>query len=125
MQPAVQSSLHNAHLANASEPEGLKGDLQLPEGRSELTQEEILGLFKPAEQEIIKHRLHVFSAVAYHIGKDFKMPVELNLPGGGWHWDFNVNKVRVDPSDLLHKPLDFLRFVIAHEGGHRRISRMD
>lgn len=53
------------------------------------------------------------------------MPVELNEPGAGWHWDFDQNVVRIDPKDLLEKPMDYLRFVISHEGGHRRISRTD
>ncbi len=53
------------------------------------------------------------------------MPVELNEPGAGWHWDFKENIIRIDPNDLLEKSIDYLRFVISHEGGHRRISRTD
>lgn len=33
--------------------------------------------------------------------------------------------IRIDPKDLLEKSMDYLRFVISHEGGHRRISRTD
>ncbi|MFZ2300209.1 MAG: hypothetical protein WAW00_03710, partial [Candidatus Moraniibacteriota bacterium] len=85
----------------------------------------ILALFSKKEQKEIKYKQRVLSSLAYFIGKDFEIPVELNEPGSGWHWDFKANKIRIDPKDLLGKPLDYLRFVISHEGGHRRISRTD
>lgn len=82
--------------------------------------EKVLAKFKPAEQEEIKHKQQILSSLAYFIGKDFNIPVELNEPGAGWHWDFEQNKIRIDSKDLLEKPIDYLRFVISHEGGHRR-----
>lgn len=88
-------------------------------------QSEILGQFSPQEQQDIKYRQQVLSSLAYFIGKDFRIPVELNEPGQGWHWDFAENKIRIDPQDLKEKPMDYLRFVISHEGGHRRVSRTD
>lgn len=81
--------------------------------------------FTPQEQRLIESRRKILSSLAYFIGKDFEMPVELNKPGAGWHWDFKENVVRVDPNDLLDKPMDYLRFVTSHEGGHRRISRTE
>lgn len=88
-------------------------------------QTEILGHFSPEQQIEIRHRQQVLSSLAYFIGKDFQIPVELNQPGAGWHWDFGQNKIRIDPQDLVEKPMDYLRFVISHEGGHRRISRTE
>lgn len=88
-------------------------------------QSEILGQFTPEQQQDIRYRQQVLSSLAYFIGKDFRIPVELNEPGQGWHWDFAENKIRIDPKDLIDKPLDYLRFVISHEGGHRRISRTE
>lgn len=88
-------------------------------------QEKILRTFTPEQQSEIKHKQNILSSLAYFIGKDFKMPVELNAPGAGWHWDFENNVIRIDPTDLLERPMDYLRFVISHEGGHRRISRTD
>lgn len=81
--------------------------------------------FTPEQQREIEYKQKVLSSLAYFIGKDYQMPVELNKPGAGWHWDFKENIVRVDPKDLLEKPMDYLRFVISHEGGHRRISRTE
>ncbi len=81
--------------------------------------------FTPEELRTIDSKRKILSSLAYFIGKDFQMPVELNQPGAGWHWDFKANVIRVDPKDLLEKPMDYLRFVISHEGGHRRISRTD
>ena len=88
-------------------------------------EEAILTEFTPEQQAEIKEKQRVLSSLAYFIGKDFKIPVELNEPGAGWHWDFQQNVIRVDPKDLLEKSMDYLRFVISHEGGHRRISRTD
>jgi hypothetical protein len=83
------------------------------------------GEFSDWEKEAIEKKRKLLSTLAYFIGKDFKMPVEINTPGQGWHWDFAQNVVRIDPVDLLEKPIDYLRFVISHEGGHRRISRTE
>src|SRR3989344_5225834 len=88
-------------------------------------EKDVLAEFTPEQQAEIKEKQRVLSSLAYFIGKDFKIPVELNSPGAGWHWDFQENVIRIDPKDLLDKPMDYLRFVISHEGGHRRISRTD
>lgn len=85
----------------------------------------VLAEFTPEQQAEIKQKQQILSSLAYFIGKDFRIPVELNQPGAGWHWDFQENVIRIDPKDLLEKPMDYLRFVISHEGGHRRISRVD
>jgi len=86
--------------------------------------EEILKDFSVEEQREIKKKQEILSSLAFFVGKDFQIPVELNKPGGGWHWDFENNIIRIDPKDLLERPMDYLRFVISHEGGHRRISRV-
>lgn len=86
-------------------------------------QGEILRGFTEEEQQAIQYRQRILSSIAYFIGKDFRIPVELNTPGEGWHWDFEKNKIRMDPKDLLEEPMEKLRFKTAHEGGHRRISR--
>ena len=91
----------------------------------ESSKDEILSGFSESERVEIEKKRKVLSSLAYFIGKDFEIPVELNEPGQGWHWDFKENKIRVDPKDLLEKPMDYLRFVISHEGGHRRISRTE
>jgi len=86
---------------------------------------DVLSEFTPEQQAEIRQKQQTLSSLAYFIGKDFRIPVELNQPGAGWHWDFKENVIRIDPKDLLEKPMDYLRFVISHEGGHRRISRTD
>lgn len=88
-------------------------------------EKDLLAEFTPEQQAEIKQKQQILSSLAHFIGKDFRMPVELNEPGAGWHWDFQENVIRIDPKDLLEKPMDYLRFVISHEGGHRRISRTD
>ncbi len=88
-------------------------------------EKDVLAKFTPEQQAEIKQKQQTLSSLAYFIGKDFRIPVELNQPGAGWHWDFQENVIRIDPKDLLEKPMDYLRFVISHEGGHRRISRTD
>ena len=85
----------------------------------------ILGSFSAEQQVEIQEKMNRLSLIPKFIGQDFDMPVELNKPGEGWHWDFEHNMVRVDPQDLLEKPIEYLKFVMAHEGGHRRVSRTD
>ncbi|MEK7655487.1 MAG: VWA domain-containing protein [Patescibacteria group bacterium] len=88
-------------------------------------EKDVLAKFTPEQQVELLHKQQILSSLAYFIGKDFRIPVELNEAGAGWHWDFQKNVIRIDPKDLLEKPMDYLRFVISHEGGHRRISRTD
>lgn len=87
--------------------------------------EQILKSFSTEEKQEIIQKQELLSVLANFIGRDFSMPVFLNEPGKGWHWNFQENIVKVDPTDLLEKPMDYLRFVICHEGGHRRISRTE
>lgn len=86
---------------------------------------EILARYSPDEQRAIAEKQRLLSSLGFFIGKDFEIPILLNEPGAGWHWNFKDNYIKIDPKDLLEKPLDYLRFVISHEGGHRRISRTD
>ena len=67
--------------------------------------ENILHNFSTEQQEEIEYKRKILSSLAYFIGKDFQIPVELNEPGKGWHWDFKNNIIRVDPKDLLEKPM--------------------
>lgn len=109
------SSLESFAAVKPSKPSGFEGK----------GQDEILTGFSEAERADILHKQKVLSSLGYFIGKDFDMPILLNKPGAGWHWNFKENHIKIDPKDLLEKPLDYLRFVISHEGGHRRISRTD
>lgn len=101
------------------EPEMIYRALDRKKGKDALAE------FSSAQQAEIKQKQQTLSSLAYFIGKDFRIPVELNQSGAGWHWDFQENVIRIDPKDLLEKPMDYLRFIISHEGGHRRISRTD
>lgn len=105
--------------------EGFKQNTETYEALNYNREKAILAQFTPEQQEKIKQKQQTLSSLAYFIGKDFRIPVDLNEPGGGWYWNFKDNEIRVDPKDLLEKPMDYLRFVISHEGGHRRISRTD
>lgn len=86
-------------------------------------QADILKGYSPEQQQDIRYKQKILTSLASFIGKDFGIPVKLNEPGEGWHWNFQDNEIKVDPQDLLEKPLDYLRFVTSHEGSHRRISR--
>ena len=88
-------------------------------------QQEILACFKPQERLRILERLNLLSTTAFFIGKDFQIPIKLNRPGGGWHWDPQTNEILVDPQDLASEPFFKLRSITAHEGAHRRISRIE
>jgi cobalamin biosynthesis protein CobT len=83
---------------------------------------EILEDFTPSERRIIIQRFKSMCEIPGMVGGDFAMPVYLGKPGGGWYWNYKENFVVVDPRDLLDKPPDQSRFIIAHEGSHRKIS---
>lgn len=87
-------------------------------------QENILESFSLDERKIIEERSQTLSPLCLYVARDYDMSIELNKSGNGWHWDFEHNIVRVDAGDLLEKPIDYLRFVIQHEAGHRLISRV-
>jgi hypothetical protein len=105
-----------------NQPKSLAGDFSVV---PEIKQENPETKFTAEQLAEIESKRQILSSLAYFIGKDFDIPVELNKPGAGWHWDFKENKIRIDPKDLLEKPMDYLRFVICHEGGHRRITRAE
>ena len=88
-------------------------------------QERILQHFRKSEQEIIQERVKLLTPLSRLISKDFAIPVLLNAPGRGWFWNAERPEIRVDPKDLLEKPLSYSRFAICHEGAHHRISRLE
>lgn len=85
---------------------------------------DILEYFSPKDQEEIVYKQEVLSSLAYFIGNDIDVAIGLNEPGGGWYWDSEENVIMMDPQDLLEMPMDYLRFTISHEAGHRRITRV-
>ena len=93
-------------------------------------EKEILKNFSPEEAKIIKDRKSVLSALGYFIGKNFSMPIVLGLPSesnpSGWHWGKanGESYIQINAKDLLEKPMDYLRYLISHEGGHERVSRV-
>ncbi len=79
--------------------------------------------FSPKEKDTILSRLAVLTPLCHMVSGDIQMKVEVN-GDAGWHWDFEHNVVRCDPKDLLEKPIDYLRFVMQHEAGHRKVTRV-
>jgi len=102
-----------------------QGEGQAARRWAKLTESQILAQYTPDQKKELGEKRGVLSSLAYFIGKDFTIPVDFNQPKTGWHWDATNNVIRIDPEDVLHKPMDYLRFVIAHEGGHRRITRSE
>ena len=90
-----------------------------------ISEEKILSKFTEEEQKEILRKKEILSPLGFFIAKDFNMVIELNEAGKGWHWDFEKNIIRIDPKTLLEAPIEKLRYLICHEGGHRRISRVD
>ncbi len=100
-------SAMNSH-PERKKPEAVYHALERKKGK------DVLAEFTREQQAEIKQKQQILSSLAYFIGKDFRIPVELNDPGAGWHWDFQENVIRIDPKDLLEKSMDYLRFVISH-----------
>lgn len=91
-----------------------------PEPPPALSQQEILELFDPQAQEIIRSRLEVLSVIPSFLSKNFDLRFELNLPGE--NWCNYPGTILVNPLDLLNQPLDYCRYIAAHEGAHERLD---
>src|SRR3989339_59603 len=96
------------------------------------SEQEILSCFTDEQRKLIKERQRKLSALAYFIGKDFEIPIVLGLPSNkcpsGWMWatkEDGSKFIQMNVFDLILKPMDYLRFVTSHEGGHARISCLD
>lgn len=87
-------------------------------------QEDILSKYTKQQQNILIHTIDMLGVLGKYLSKDFTIPVLFSDPGDGWYWSFKENKIFVDPEDILTKPAAYLRFVIAHEAAHRRITRL-
>ena len=92
-----------------------------------LNKQEVTNLnsFSQAEQEVIIKKRNTLAVLGGFIGKDFEMPVLVGAADGGWFYNPGANSITIDSKDLFTKPVEFLRFVICHEGAHRRITNMD
>jgi len=90
-----------------------------------LVGKDLLTGMSPSQKAIVIKRFQSIQDIPRLIGKDFDMPIHLGKPGGGWYWNYKENYVVVDSADLLDRPIDECRFIIAHEGSHRRISLAD
>lgn len=125
-EPAVESEMtYNAQIRNMEEI-----SKALESGEEFFSENEILSLFTPEQQAEIKQKKQILSSLAYFIGKDFRVPIELGLPTrqcpSGWRQgkDNNGNEfLQMNAYDLLEKSMALLRFFTCHEGGHKRISR--
>jgi len=101
------------------------------QGEEFFTEVEVLSLFTPEQQIIILERKGILSSLGYFIGKNFEMPIELGIPTkqcqSGWRQGLRKmgekKYLQMNAYDLLNKPMDYLRFVTCHEGGHERVSR--
>lgn len=88
--------------------------------REEETREE-----ETVDEKELKERLERLKSLARVIGEDFDMKVEIGKKPG-WRYIFKpVNKIEVDPNDIKERGIDYCFGVIAHEGAHRKISRVD
>lgn len=76
-------------------------------------------------EEELKERFERLITMARVIGEDFDMKVEIGRRPG-WRYIFKpINKIEVDPNDIIERDIDYCFGVIAHEGAHRKISRID
>lgn len=82
-------------------------------------EEEIL---KSLPFELDREKLKELKIIAQIVGGDFGMEVKLGQPGKGSFFDSEKREITLDPLHLKEKDYE-ARFVAAHEGGHRAITR--
>jgi len=78
-----------------------------------MKEREILGQSPP---------LNELRLIAQIIGFDFDMNLVLGEPGKGSFFDWRENKITLDPLQFTENPIR-VKETVAHEGGHRAISR--
>ena len=82
-------------------------------------------LKEEGDNEKMKEKVERFKSVARVIGEDFDMGIEIGKQPG-WRYIFKpINKIEVDPNDIKEKDIEYCFGIIAHEGSHRKISRID
>lgn len=69
-------------------------------------------------QEVLKE----LSTIAQVVGGDFGMNIKVGEPGHGSYYDSVNVSITMDPEHLLRNPNE-AKFIVAHEGGHRAITR--
>ena len=80
---------------------------------------------KEITSEEYRRKLERLKTMGRVIGEDFGMEVDVGKKPG-WRYIFKpINRIEVDPNDIKEKGLDYCFGIIAHEGGHRKISRVD
>ncbi len=80
---------------------------------------------KPEMTAEVKQRMEELITLGKVIGEDFGVKVEVGKERG-WRYIFKpYNKIEVDPVDIVEKSKEYCWGVLAHEGAHRNISRVD
>jgi len=75
--------------------------------------------------EVDEKRLQNLEIIAKVVGDDCDMKVGIGSKPG-WRYIFKpINKIEVDPNDVIEKGRDYCLGIICHEGSHRKISRVD
>lgn len=69
-------------------------------------------------------RVERLTAMGKVIGDDFGLNVKVGRERG-WRYIFNNNTIEIDPLDVAEKKMEYCFGLIAHEGAHRKISRVD
>jgi uncharacterized protein YegL len=88
---------------------------------------ELLNLEKEEDKKVklspkINEAFEEVSTIAQIVGGDFEMKVKIGEPGRGSFFNPEEVSISIDP-EHLQKNQNEAKFVVAHEGGHRAISR--
>jgi len=79
---------------------------------------------KSIEKQSSIEKFEKINLIGRVIGEDLGMRVDVGTKPG-WRYIFHpVNKIEIDPDDLEKKSENYCLGVIAHEGSHRKISRI-
>lgn len=98
-----------------AEAEGSEGGLEDESARKDMERKE----------HVLREYNERLRLIAHSVSGDYTMVVEPGEPGK-WYWDTRNNVVRWDPLEVLEKSEsseDELKGKIAHEGGHRAVTR--
>lgn len=79
---------------------------------------------KSFKEKGLKEKIERVKSMGKTIGEDMDMDVVIG-DRRGWRYNFTEDRIEVDPEDVKEKDIEYCFGVIAHEGAHKKISRIN
>src|SRR6056297_686509 len=83
---------------------------------------EKFNISKKEKSKELQENFKELEMIAQRVGSDFGMEIKIGKPGGGSFFNPEENSITLDP-EHIKKDKEEAKFVAAHEGAHKAISK--